>query len=128
MSMLPTPLAARRAGIGANLQLLALALAGALGGLAGAAMLQGDQHALKIGFSSNYGFDGVVVGLLARGSAFGVLAGALFFAFLRSGGITMEMMARVPSAIVWICQGLIVIAIAGATAWIDHRSKATRGR
>jgi general nucleoside transport system permease protein len=115
------PLAARRAGVSANLQLLALALAGALGGLAGAVMIQGDQYALKIGFSSNYGFDGIVVGLLARGSAAGVIAGALFFAFLRSGGMSMEMMARVPSAVVWLCQGLIVIAIAGSTAWIEAR-------
>ena len=82
---------------------------------------------LKIGFSSNYGFDGVVVGLLARGSAAAVVAGALFFAFLRSGGITMEMLAGVPSAIVWICQGMIVIAIAGASAWLDSRLKAQRG-
>jgi ABC-type uncharacterized transport system permease subunit len=115
------PLAARRAGISQNLQLLALALSGALGGLAGATMIQGDQYVLKIGFSSNYGFDGVVVGLLARGSAVGVAAGALFFGFLRSGGMSMEMMARVPSAIVWICQGLIVIAIAGSSAWMDVR-------
>ncbi len=120
-------LAARRAGISENLQLVALALAGGFGGLAGAIMLQGDQHVLKIGFSSNYGFDGVVVGLLARGSALGVVAGALFFAFLRSGGITMEMLAGVPSAIVWICQGLIVIAIAGASAWYRHRQVTKRG-
>jgi general nucleoside transport system permease protein len=116
------PLAARRAGMSENLQLAALALAGGLGGLAGAVMIQGDQHVLKIGFSSNYGFDGVVVGLLSRGSAIGVVAGALFFAFLRSGGMSMEMMARVPSAIVWICQGLIVIAIAGSSAWLDHHA------
>lgn len=120
-------LAARRAGVGENLQILALAIAGGFGGLAGAVMLLGDQHVLKIGFSSNYGFDGVVVGLLARGSATGVVAGALFFAFLRSGGITMEMMASVPSAIVWICQGMIVIAIAGASAWLNYRLKAQRG-
>jgi ABC-type uncharacterized transport system permease subunit len=121
------PLAARRAGISQNLQLLALALAGGLGGMAGAIMIQGDQYVLKIGFSSNYGFDGVVVGLLARGSAVGVIAGALFFGFLRSGGMSMEMMARVPSAIVWICQGLIVIAIAGSSAWLDmHRMSAGR--
>jgi len=122
------PLAARRAGMSEKLPLLALALAGGLGGIAGAAMVQGDQHVLKIGFSSNYGFDGVVVGLLSRGSAVGVVIAALFFAFLRSGGITMEMLARVPSAVVWICQGLIVIALAGSAAWLDYRAKKGRGR
>jgi general nucleoside transport system permease protein len=122
------PLAARRAGVSPNLQLLALGLAGALGGLAGAIMIQGDQYALKIGFSSNYGFDGIVVGLLSRGSALGVIAGALFFAFLRSGGMSMEMMARVPSALVWVLQGLIVIAIAGSSAWFETRRAPTGAR
>jgi ABC-type uncharacterized transport system permease subunit len=123
------PLAARRAGMSEGLLLLALALAGALGGLAGAIMIQGDQFVLKEGFSSNYGFDGVVVGLLSRGSAAGVVVCALFFAFLRSGGISMEIMAGVPSAIILICQGLIVIAIAGSSAWLDHnKSKAGGAR
>ena len=53
-----------------------LFLAGALGGLAGAFMLQGDQGSLKARFSSGYGFDGLVVGLLARGSVPGVIASA----------------------------------------------------
>ena len=62
--------------------------------LAGAMMLHGEQHVLKAGFSSGYGFDGLVVGLLARGSVVGVLAGALLFGFMRSAGITMEMLGR----------------------------------
>jgi len=56
-----------------------MAAAGALGGLAGAFMLQGEQWVLKAGFSSGYGFDGLVVGLLARGSVTGVIAAALLF-------------------------------------------------
>ena len=71
-------LAARRAGMpGGIMMVLALAIAGAFGGLAGAIMLQGEQYYLKTGFSSGYGFDGLVVGLLSRGSTVGVLVGAL---------------------------------------------------
>ena len=84
-------------------------------------MLQGEQYSLKTGFSSGYGFDGLVVGLLARGKVAGVIAGALLFGFLRSGGITMEMAANVPTALVQIVQGLIVVAIAGAAYWLDRR-------
>ena len=69
-------LAARRAGMPGGIMLVvALAVAGAFGGLAGAIMLQGEQYYLKTGFSSGYGFDGLVVGLLSRGSTLGVLAG-----------------------------------------------------
>jgi general nucleoside transport system permease protein len=113
-------LAARRAGIPIISTVVgALALAGAFGGLAGALMLQGDQYSLKAGFSSGYGFDGLVVGLLARGSVTGVFAAALLFGFLRSGGINMEMVAQVPSALVLIVQGIVIVALAGGAWWLD---------
>ncbi|MCC8397508.1 ABC transporter permease [Paraburkholderia sp. MMS20-SJTR3] len=112
--------AAKRAGLPIASSLVgALALAGAFSGLAGALMLQGDQYSLKAGFSSGYGFDGLVVGLLARGSITGVFAAALLFGFLRSGGINMEMVAQVPSALVLIVQGIVTIALAGGALWLD---------
>ena len=121
------PAAARRAGLRiAPTIVLVLFLAGALGGLAGAFMLQGDQGSLKARFSSGYGFDGLVVGLLARGSIPGVIAAALLFGFLRSGGISMEMEAGVPSALVQVIQGLIILMLAGAAFWIDRRKEAER--
>jgi simple sugar transport system permease protein len=119
--------AARRAGLRiAPTLVLVLFLAGALGGLAGAFMLQGDQGSLKARFSSGYGFDGLVVGLLARGSIPGVMAAALLFGFLRSGGISMEMQAGVPSALVLVIQGVIILLLAGAAFWIDRRKEAER--
>jgi simple sugar transport system permease protein len=99
----------------------ALALAGAFSGLAGALMLQGDQYSLKAGFSSGYGFDGLVVGLLARDSIAGVFAAALLFGFLRSGGINMEMVASVPSALVLIVQGIVTVALAGGAMWLERK-------
>jgi len=118
------PVAARRAGIPiASSILLVMFFAGAFGGLAGAFMLQGEQFVLKARFSSGYGFDGLVVGLLARGSVKGVIASALLFGFLRSGGITMEMVAGVPSAIVLIIQGLIILTLAGAAFWLERQPR-----
>ena len=118
-------LAARRAGMRCDALLVAaLAIAGALGGLAGAIMIQGEQFGLKAGFSSGYGFDGLVVGLLSRGSATGVLVGALFFGFLRSGGISMEITAGVPAALTLLIQGLIVIAVAGSEILVEKLEEA----
>jgi general nucleoside transport system permease protein len=116
------PVAASRAGISyPRMVLISLASAGALGGLAGGFMLLGEQYVLKDGFSSGYGFDGLVAGLLARGSVVGVIAAALLFGFLRSGGINMEMVAGVPTALVMVIQGLIVVTLAGAAFFIDGR-------
>lgn len=110
-------LAARRAGLPVkSLTVLALAASGALGGLAGAIMIQGDQHYLTAGFSSGFGFDGLVVGLLSRGSPWKAMGYALLFGGLRSGGMSMEMTAQVPSAVVVVCQGLVVVATAAAAA------------
>ncbi len=118
------PRAARRAGMAIDrLTIGALCAAGALGGLAGACMLQGEQYTLKAGFSSGYGFDGLVVGLLARGSVPGVLAGSLLFGFLRSGGINMEMVAQVPTALVVVIQGLIIVTLGGAALAIQRMEK-----
>jgi simple sugar transport system permease protein len=115
--------ASRRAGLPVErLVIGALAASGALGGLAGAVMVQGDQHYLTAGFSSGFGFDGLVVGLLARGSAVGVVAFALLFGCLRSGGMSMEMSASVPSAIVVVCQGVMVVAMATAAAHSRRRA------
>lgn len=115
------PRAARRAGMAIDrLAIGALCAAGAFGGLAGAFMLQGEQYTLKAGFSSGYGFDGLVVGLLARGSVPGVIAGALLFGFLRSGGINMEMVAQVPTALVVVIQGLIIVMLAGAALGVQR--------
>ncbi len=114
-------LASRRAGIRhGRLVVVALTVAGALGGLAGAIMLQGELWLLTSGFTSGYGFDGLVVGLLARGSAAAVVAGALFFGFLRSGGLAMEITAGVPAAVVVLIQGLLVITIAGTAILTDQ--------
>lgn len=118
-------LAARKAGIAIAPSIVGVFFAaGALGGLAGSMMLQGEQYSLKAGFSSGYGFDGLVVGLLARGSVLGVIAGALLFGFIRSGGINMEMMANVPSSLVLVIQGVIIVALAGSARWMDRKGGA----
>jgi simple sugar transport system permease protein len=120
--------AAARAGFSTESTIIvAFLVNGAFGGLAGAMMLLGDQYSLKVGFSSGYGYDGLVVGLLARGSVPGVIAAALLFGFLRSAGITMEMSAGVPTALVLVIQGLIVVTVAGAAFWLDRKGKG-RGR
>lgn len=116
--------ASRRAGIrSGSLIIWAMAISGGLGGIAGAIMILGQQFYLTNNFSSGYGFDGLVVGLLSRGSALAVALGALFFGFLRSGSIEMEITAHVPAAIVLICQGLIVITIAGSAIFVDRKVK-----
>ena len=80
--------AAARAGISPGaMEVAALAIAGGTAGLAGGILVLSTPFILQDGFSSGYGFQGLVVGLLARGSAGGVALAALLFGFLGTGGI-----------------------------------------
>lgn len=114
--------ASYRAGISVNRHIMsAMFVSGGLGGLAGAMMILGSQWYLSAGFTSGYGFDGLVVGLLARGSVTGVLLAALFFGFIQSGGLNMQMISGVPQDVVVIIQGLVVVLIAGAYRFFSNR-------
>ena len=57
------------------------------------------------GFSANYGFDGIVVALLARNSPAGCIPAALLFAALRQGGGLMEARVDVSSSLVLSSRG-----------------------
>ncbi len=107
------PGAASYAGINKNrLTYLVMFLAGGLGGLAGTSEILGIQHRLFQGFSPGYGYDGIAVALLGFNSPIGVVLAALLFGALRSGGDMMQMVAKVPLAIIYVIQALVIIFVA----------------
>ncbi len=106
------PDAARFAGIPVERRILqSFGLSGTLCGLAGAVELAGSQPRLSDFFSPGYGFTAVAVALVAAGGAGGVAAAAAFFGALRAGSASMERVAGVPSAIVLVVQGLIILLL-----------------
>lgn len=102
---------------------LVMFLSGFIGGLAGAGQVLGVHYRFVAGFSRGLGFDGIVVALLGRNTAVGVLLAALFFGALRSGGATMEMFTRIPRDLIDIVQALIIffIAIDVGFGWLRRR-------
>jgi ABC-type uncharacterized transport system permease subunit len=105
---------ARHAGVPTvRVVVLGFLLSGGLAGLAGAGLLLGgERHMLTSGFSGNIGFTGIVVALVARNSPVGSIPAALLFAALATGGGVMQARADVPSEIVFITQGVIVVLVA----------------
>ncbi|WP_327658809.1 MULTISPECIES: ABC transporter permease [unclassified Streptomyces] len=97
-----------------------LAFAGGLAGVAGASLVATAPYVLAEHFSSGYGFSGLVVGLLARGSFTAVAAASLLFGFLTSGGINLQLAAQVPASTVQIVQSVLVLFVAAAML-ITHR-------
>lgn len=112
------PDAAHRLGVSVDrLRFCSLSAAGALAGLAGGLLIASAPHILAEGFSSGYGFSGLVVGLLARGSMLALAAVSLLLGFMVAGGINLQLAAGVPASTVTIVQALMIIVIAGAAAW-----------
>lgn len=117
--------AAFRAGISpGRTEVSALAIAGGCGGLAGGLLVLSAPFVLQDGFSSGYGFQGLVVGLLARGSAIGVVLAAVLFGFLRTGGVALEVGVAVPSSVILVVQAVLAIAIAGTAGLALGRRRA----
>lgn len=107
------PQAAGYAGMNAKRNIvLTMFLAGGIGGLAGSCELLGVQHRLFQAFSPGYGFDGIAVALLGYNTPVGIILSSLLFGMLRSGGNMMQMVARVPVAIVYVIQAVVIIFVA----------------
>ena len=91
---------------------VAMLLAGALSGLAGANQVLGTQYALTPGLSGNTGFEAITVALLGRTNPWGVVLAGLLFGALQAGGVQMQAATQVPVDVVTVIQSLIVVFIA----------------
>lgn len=107
------PAAARTAGMSVSRgYVMAMLLAGALAGAAGAAQVMGPSDRVLNGIDNGVGFDGITVALLGRGKPAGVLAAGLLFGALRAGGQRMASQTGTPVDLVTIVQALTVLFIA----------------
>jgi simple sugar transport system permease protein len=91
---------------------LAMAIAGALAGLAGANQVLGVLGRASPGFSAGIGFDAIAVALLGRAHPFGVLLAGILFGALEAGGRQMQVSAGVSIDLIAIIQALIIVFIA----------------
>ena len=112
------PEAARAAGINvAKNVILAMALSGALAAMVAVNEVMGYRYRYYDGFSPGYGFLGIAVALLGRNHPVGVLFTAILFGALVHGGLTVDMLTeRVSKDIVYIVQGITIVAVASAAA------------
>lgn len=93
--------------------ILSMFLAGGMAGLGGCIEIIAVQIRLMQNFSSNYGFDGIAVALLGNNTPIGIALSGILFGALRSGAGKMEMLAKVPSAVIYMIQGFIILFVVG---------------
>ena len=94
-----------------RIMLFIMFISGGMAGLAGASEILGIQGRLLADFSPGYGFSGIVVSLVGMNSPFGIFLTAILFGILKSGGNLMQMIAKVPVAVIYIIEGLVVIFV-----------------
>ncbi|MCK0117218.1 hypothetical protein MWU57_09245 [Isoptericola sp. S6320L] len=110
-----------------RLRFSALTTAGAASGVAGGVLVASVPYVLDEGLASGYGFSGLVVGLLARGSFTAAVGIATALGFLVSGGINLQLAAGVPASITQIAESLIILGVAGTAIWTVRRTARPTG-
>jgi len=111
------PRAAKYGGIKSRrTMVMSFLLGGMSAGLAGGAMSMGTppSYAVFAGLSqiANLGFNGMAVAMVGRNHPLGMIASALFFGGLAAGAREMQMTAGVPTEMVSVVQGVIVLTLA----------------
>jgi simple sugar transport system permease protein len=107
------PSAASTAGMNVSrVYFLAMALAGALAGLAAAMQILGQQDSLTENVAGTVGFDAITVALLGRATPLGTVLAGLLFGALSAGGLAMQAAAGVPPELAQVLQALIVLFVA----------------
>lgn len=104
---------AETAGIKVNkIFIITLFLSGAIAGLAGGTQVLGVHKRFIDYFSPGYGFDGIAVAALAANHPIGVVISGILFGGLKAGALMLNRTAKVPTDIVNVIQGLVVIFVA----------------
>lgn len=106
------PEAARYAGINVKRQIMIVLVIGAFtGGLAGAFEIMGLKGRVYMDFVAGIGYECVAVALLAGGNPLGVIATALFFSAVKTGGSAMSVSTGVGGPMTVVIQALCVIFV-----------------
>lgn len=106
------PQFARYGGINTRRVIVAsVMISAALAGCAGIVEILGIQQTFKDNFSTGMGFDGIIIALLGRNHPVGVVAAALFYAYIQVGAQTMQFGSDMPREVAVIIQVLLVLFV-----------------
>ena len=107
---------------------LAMAISGAMAGLAGVNQVMGYKFRFRYGFFEGIGFDGIGVAFIGRNSPFGVVLAAVLFGILDQGGLAIDVSTRVPREIVLVLKAIILIFVVVATEITKRMMNAAQKR
>lgn len=94
-----------------RLYVIAFFISGALAAIAGFTEVNGVQHMLLQGFNPDIGAAGLGIAILANANPIGIIFAAILFGALRVGGVIMGQMSGIPSSIIELMQGFVMIFV-----------------
>ena len=113
-----SPAAAKYAGVNVRWSITsAMAISGALAGLAGAVLVFGSESHRMVtdgstaGFTGSAGFNGIVTALFGGLHPLWTIPASFLFGGLLVGGNAMQRAVQVPSALILALNGLVVVAV-----------------
>ena len=118
------PFAARYAGMDVPYFLtLSLILSGAFAGLAGAVEVAGVHHRIMEGISGGYGFSGIVAALFGKLHPLGAIPASFLFGGLLVGADKMQRIVQVPSSLIGVINGLVVMFVVASDFFVRRRAR-----
>jgi simple sugar transport system permease protein len=106
------PFAAAWAGIRVDAQIVrAMALSGAVAGLAGGIELLGVTHRLFERFAAGYGYSGIAVALLAGLHPLATIASSVFFGALVTGAGELQRTAGISASVATLGQAVVILTL-----------------
>ncbi len=107
---------ARYVGINPARQIvLVMIISGALAGIAGTFEVLGVHYRFIETISPGYGYDGILIAMIAMYHPLGVVLVALMFGALKVGALPMEQFSNVPSELIDVLQSVIILFVAAET-------------
>lgn len=124
-----SPFASRYAGVKVQRYVvLALLLSGAFAGLAGAVQVYGVNYRMitdgsASGFTGSAGFNGIVAALFGQLHPLWSIPASILFGALLVGANKMQRVVQVPSALITVLNGLVVVFVVSSEIWRHRRQR-----
>lgn len=113
--------AAEAAGINVKkIMFFAFMLSAGIAGMAGLSEAMTMYGYMSVDFPGGYGLTGIAVALLGKNNPFGVILSALLFGFLERGAQGIQVLAGVPSEVITILQGVIILSVVVAYSLLSR--------
>ena len=116
------PVASRFKGIAVSkAMILTLVISGAIAGMAGVIELFGSQYRIRMDLSTGYGFTGIIVALLGGLNPLAIVPAGIFFGGLINGSVRMQIITKVPAALMSAVQAIILLFLLASQAIVRYR-------